>query len=192
MDEVRIAANYARNLTPIITKEKEEEIRNRIARDFFAGGDLPDDLKRGWAVLEQLRKHRQEIQYPLPPGGCFLLGRESVIAGCMAEMHTALSKMLRISPENIKIRLERDEAGHIQPVADIETPGDWIMPVKAHGDKSAEEMTRDYLERFTKIASQWFKETVSQRLSVCEDRREELMQEVVPWSGNAREKEQHR
>jgi len=174
------AETIAKSLSPQKTKESEEAIRDRIARQFFGEAGIPKELKEGWAVLEQLRENRLKVGYPLPPGGCLLLGREAAVAGCLAEMHTALANMLRISVDRIKLRLERNDLGQINPVADIDVPNDWVVPI-AGTKEDPNEAAKTYLAACVRMASHQFRIMISDRLQICDDRRLDIVQEMAPW-----------
>lgn len=170
----------ARRLKAAQTAEVLANIRNRAVRRFFGEEGIPDHLKKGWAVLDQLRAHRQQVGYPLPPGGCLLLGRESVVAGAMAEMHSALAMLLHVSVDNIKLKLMRTEQGHLQPVADVQLPEGWLLPAAKDPRKDLDAAARDYIETCVQHLSKIFRKTVSERLGHCESRRPALDQPVGP------------
>jgi len=180
-DKLKQAANYARQMSALPSPEDEEKLRDKIARDFFGEKGIPPELKQGWAVLEQLRKEREKVNYPLPPGGCLLLGRESVLAGCMAELHTALANMLHMSVDCIRLRLEKDDFGKIRPAADVEPPDDWVIPVAKNVNESPAAAAQRYLQQCLNAGSKWFAAAVSERLDGCESRRTDLEQPGIPW-----------
>jgi hypothetical protein len=171
----------ARQLTAENSKTQRMVIRDQIARQFFGEAGIPPEMHHGWAALEQLREHREEVGYPLPPGGCLVLSRESVVAGCLAEMHAGLAAALRLETGDIKMKLEATPEGYLKPVADISVPDDWIIPVAKDPRKSPQEAARAYLDEVVKVASAYFREAVVERLNYCDRYRPALAQKVV-WS----------
>jgi hypothetical protein len=159
------------------TAEKEAEIRDRIAREFFGEEGLPKHLREGWAVLEQSREERAKVGYPLPPGGCLTLGRSSVIAGALAEMHTGLARLLNLSVDCIRLRLDKS-GGNYTPVADVEAPKDWVIPVAADviDPKRA---AVDHINLAVEIMTLHWRKTVVERLGVVDGRRSDVEQKVV-------------
>jgi hypothetical protein len=186
-DWMREAAESARRLTPAAESQSEEQIRNIIARRFFAETGIPPHLEAGWAILEATRKKRQEVGYPMPPGGVLLLGTEAVVAGCLAEMHMTLAEALKVDPNRIRMRLE-NEGGRLRPVADVEDQADWIVPVIVATDTPKEAAQR-YIKTVVEALSLTFRKDVGERLAHCQDRRPELDQEVEPWSENQSSKD---
>lgn len=158
--------------------ESKAERQDRMVRSLFGEAGIPDHVKAGWAAIEQLRKSRLEVGYPLPSGGCFLLGRESVVAGCLAEMHAGLAAMLHLEVDRITMRLDRTPKGYIVPVADITLPDDWLLPLAKDPRQSPDEAAKQYLDACVESASAKFRADVIHRLDHCESLRPEVAQKI--------------
>jgi hypothetical protein len=177
-EDLKAAEAVAKALLGERTPEKEAEIRDRIAREFFADTGIPPGMYRGWAILEDLRKKRAEIGYPVPPGGVMLLGYQSVMGSCLAEMHTALAIALGVPPGAITLSVQWDARRRPIPVASFDPPQDWIAPT---GDIGA--YVGDALNRLR--ATYWF--TLEMRLAAVDKIRPELQQPLEPWVAENRE-----
>lgn len=173
----------AREMISRDTAEKLAELRDRAVRRFFGEQGIPPHLKEGWAVLEESRRARAEAGYPLPPGGVLLLGVVSVVAGCLAEMHTALADMLHLSVDAIRMRIERDERGGLVPMADIAVPDDWLLPCAKDPAQSPEDATKEFLEKCRALASAHFRANVSERLGSVNTIRPDVAQPLESFGG---------
>jgi hypothetical protein len=173
----------ARELAAKVTAEKLEEIRDRAVRRFFGEAGVPPHLAAGWAQLDEDRRLREEIGAPLPPGGVLLLGRESVIAGCMAELHGGLAAMLSISVDRIRLKLDRTPHGRLSPIADIDLPSDWLLPVATSGD-DPDAATERYLAQCVEMANAHFRRSVSARLGSCDTHRPDVAQPISHVEAN--------
>ena len=159
--------------------EDLEAVRDRIVRQLFAEiGGVPPEMEQGWAALSQLRDMRKKIGYPLPPGGALIIGFEAVIAGCMAELHNNLALTLDLDHGLIKLRLERDLKGHLVPIADVELPDNFFVPIVAQGIVDPNKAAEHYLGRVLEAANVEFRRTVTERLGGIDNRRDDLMQAV--------------
>jgi hypothetical protein len=176
-EDLKRAEAVALGLSAEWTPEKEAEIRDRIAREFFGEEGLPPHLKEGWAVLEQSRAARAEVGYPLPPGGCLALGRSSVVAGALAEMHTGLARLLNLSVDCIRLRLDRSD-GNYKPVADVEVPPDWVIPVAANVT-DPKQATIDHINRAVEIMTLHWRKIVLERLGAVDRHRADVAQKIV-------------
>lgn len=151
---------------------------------FFEG--MPE-LKQGYAIYQQRRAMRAKVQAPLPPGGVFILSESAVIAGCMAEAHTMLAKLLRLPAEHIKMKIERPgtKTG-IRLTADVAIPDGYMTPV---GTGESPEIQKDQVGRLTKQylgacleqINPIFKRDLLERLNAVRQIRPDLTQEVIPW-----------
>jgi len=177
------AQRLARTLKAVQTAEGRESIRNKIAQQFFGEEGIPSEISEGWEVLEEARRVRSEMGYPLPEGGCLVLGTSSVIAGCMAEMHMVLSGKLDLPANSIHLKLTKTEDGRLQPVADIELPEGWLLP-RADPRRDPGEAVQEYLSQAVQEASRHFRVIVSERLRSCMTRRSEGIQAVEPWAAS--------
>jgi len=183
---VEEAKAYASGMIPNPSLLKEE-IVDRVARQFFGEHGIPKHLQAGWAIYQDSRKHREEVGYPLVPGGCLALGVESVVAGCLAEMHTGLAILLNMEPEYIHMKIERTESGQLEPRADVAPPSDWIVPT-ASGSLDPDKAAEEYIRRCVVMLSGHFQNTLSQRLARCDDVRTDCLQRIA----DAEEKEDRR
>lgn len=167
--ELKAAAQYARGLMPELTPQKKAELRDRAAREFFDADGIPPHLKQGWAVLEQARAARAEVGYPLPPGGCFLLGYEATVAGALADLHTLVAQALKMDPKHIRVRLRGT-----RPVAEVAPPKDWLLPIAAKPDESPDVAMKRLLEQIMQPLQVWFRQQLLARLSQCDQVRGDL------------------
>jgi hypothetical protein len=92
--------------------------------------------------------------------------------------------MLHVPIGAIKMRLEHTAEGHIVPVADIETPSDWLIPTSQSVHESHEAAGKRFIEECLKIASQYFRQQVTIRLAQCEAINPRVAQPVEQWSGS--------
>jgi hypothetical protein len=170
LDRIR---KFAQRLSPLITDSQLEKMRDQMARRFFGEGGVPPHLKEGWAALEQRVKEREAVGYPMPPGGCFILGREATIAGCLADMHMYLARVMNMEASRIKLRIEQSPEGHLIPLMDVDPPDNWVIPIrKLSGDIRAD--MSSYFEKTFDVANQWFREAAVARLKKCEMVREDV------------------
>lgn len=176
---------------------KINEVLNRLkvagAEDFFK--DHPQ-LKQGYAIYMQRRAARAKVGAPLAPGGCFILGDAAVIAGCMAEAHTMLARMMRLPAENIKLEIVKPglKTG-IRLEADVSVPDGYMTPVHTLAspeDQKREigKLTRDYLEACMAKINPIFLKDLTERLSAVKITRPDLAQEVKPWVEHGEEDEE--
>jgi hypothetical protein len=184
-EELRQAQQIAESMVPHESPELLERRKDQAVQAFFAESGIPSDLKEGWAIYQQRRKMREGVGAPLPPGGCLLLGREATVAGVMAEAHMKLSAALRIDSKAIKMRLKRNEDGHVNLVADVDPPSNWIIPVAVDRQtQTPQEAAKLYIQRSLMQINTWFRSVVGERLVACEIVRPELQQRVAPWGGD--------
>ena len=177
--DLQKAAAVARSLDGS-TRETEEQLRDRAVAKFFGEQGIPPHLKNGWAVLETNRKHRAEVGYPLPPGGCLTTGYESVVAGAMAEVHSHLARVLVLDAKFIKLGLRRDSRGKMQLEAKIVDPPDnWVVPA-VQTARDYDEAVRQHVARAVGVLNGHFQNTVAERLGVYAFRRVDVDQEVAP------------
>lgn len=157
------------------------KMAERGAERFFADHGLPEELMDGWRRYQLRCNERIKVGYPMPPGGCIVLGRESVWAGCLAEFHTGLANLLQIKPEKIKLKI--DNAGSLpRVVAEVEMSE--LPAVKLAGDPALQDADREkilgqYLAQSVELLNQVFRANLGERLGACEVRREDLIQEVA-------------
>jgi len=127
LDRARSIARAIQTEDPLVLAAR---LRSQIARDFFGEAGIPSDLQEGWDVLEQQRKVRAEVGFPLPPGGTFTLGFDSVIAGATEEFHRSLAQALGVDHALLSIKVVRN-GKRILPEASL----DWerakiVVPVE--------------------------------------------------------------
>ena len=194
-DELERAREHAQSLLPILTAERAAELRDRAARAFFDEAGIPPDLKRGWAVLEERRREREKVRAPLPPGGCFLLGYQAIVAGCLAEIHSILCGWLRLPPSAIRLRLERTEKlglRKFRPVADFEIPDDWVLPVGGEvaqkvlgAGASAVDAPRAFIEKALCAVEGHYYTILRERLEAADLVRVDVLQAEGRWNEKA-------
>lgn len=150
---------------------------------FFEG--MPH-LKEGYAIYMQRRAVRAKVGVPMAPGGTFILGNAAVIAGCMAEAHTMLARLLRLPPDNIKLNIERSgtKAG-IRLTADVAIPDGYMTPVNMNEAPEVQKaqvgkLTEQYLSACLAQINPIFKRDLSERLEAVNVVREDLTQEAAP------------
>jgi len=179
---------------------KINEVLNRLkvsgAEDFFK--DHPQ-LKQGYAIYMQRRAMRAKVGADMAPGGCFILGDAAVIAGCVAEAHTMLARLLRLPAENIKLSIERPGLNTgIRLNADVQIPEGYMTPVHTLDSPEAQldeigKLTKDYLEVCLSKINPIFKKDLTERLAHVRVTRPDLNQPVVPFrkevSGEEEEEE---
>lgn len=181
-DMVREAEKVARELAVKDAAEKLAAMRERVVERFFGESGIPDHLKEGWAIFDKNREIRAKVGHPLPPGGVLLLGINAVVAGCLAEMHTALADMLQVSIDNIRMRIERTPEGHLNPVADIDVPSDWLLPIAKDPRSAPEEAAKAYLNHCIEVAQAHFRVSVTKRLATVNTKRSEAAQPVESFA----------
>lgn len=177
LDKVREQLKVAK-LNEVLTRLKVSGTEK-----FFDG--LPH-LKEGYAIYMQRRAVRQKVGAPMAPGGTFLLGNAAVIAGCLAEAHTMLARLLRLPPDNIKMNIERPgiKAG-IRLTADVAIPDGYMTPVHMAEDPRIQKaqvgkLTEQYLSACLEQINPIFKRDLLERLDAVMTIREDLAQSVVP------------
>lgn len=170
-----------------LDRAKLDEAVNRLkasgADKFFEGHP---ELREGFAIYQQRRTARQKVGAPLPPGGCFLLSDAAVIAGCMAEAHTMLARILNVSPNDIRLRIERPGINtNIRLTADVAVQ----RPEVVHGLSSPEDqqteidaMNREHIEAGLREVNPVFLKDLRERLGSVRQMRPELCQSVLPWA----------
>jgi hypothetical protein len=188
-EDLKQAEAVARSLQAEYTPEKDAEIRDRIAREFFGEGGIPPGLYQGWAILEDLRKKRAEVGYPLPPGGVMILGYQSVLAGCLAEMHQSLAAVLGVSVDAIRMSVRKDSRGKPVPAASFTPPDDWVIPISFAGslkgadrDSVFQEAIGGYVQAAIDRLTGAYWSNMRTRLVACDKIRPELQQPVEPWN----------
>jgi hypothetical protein len=168
-----------------------DQMAERGARRFFSEHDLPAELVEGWKNYQKRVNTRQMIGRPMPPGGTFVMGVESVWAGCMAEFHTALSNLLRVPPSKIKLRVEREGGGDPRVVADVEMDALPEMNLAGEDPKLLEanrdQLLKTYLEQTVGLLNRMFRYNLKTRLAACTAIRQDVAQEI---RSGAQEKDQ--
>lgn len=178
-DKIKQAEQYARAMIPLAASD-EEQIRNRIANQFFGEDGIPPALKQGWIALEQRRKMREQVGYPLPPGGCFILGYQATVAGLMAELHTILARTLKMDPKHIKMQLMKHASGSIYPAIEIDPPKEWLLPITMD-IKDPKVAEQQYLRAIILEGQMWWHKAVKERMPRCDSYRRDLRQPIAPW-----------
>jgi hypothetical protein len=161
-------------------------------KDFFKG--LPPELRKNYAVYQQRRQALAKVGVPLAPGGVFMLGNEAVVSGAMAELHTALARLLALPVDHITLRLEPG----LRVEADVTMPKDYTLPLEIVGQNpvttQAEVQTiyRQYMESTMQLLNEQFKRDLAARLDANETRRPDLEQplNIEGWDGKEESKEE--
>jgi len=174
-DDLLRAAAVARSLDPA-EKSATDLITQKVADEFFGEHGIPQHLKDGWAALEENRRVRAEIGIPLPPGGCVLTGFEAVIAGAVAECHTAIARALRLESKYLRLSVNRTAAG-LGLNAVVDPPQSWVLP-SAQTSSNYDEAVKVYVARVTKGASLEFRRLVAERLGCFTRRRSDVDPEI--------------
>ena len=178
-DQMKAAAEYAQRLINQ-NQPTPAEVRNMIAAKFFGEAGIPQNLKRGWAVLEKFRADREKVGYPLPPGGCFVLGVESVVGGCLTDMQRQLAAVLNVPLENITMGLVENNHGGIAPKADVLEPDNWVIPVAANV-RDGKQAAKEYVARAVGLCGRTFTATALERVDHVLKVRPELNQPFEPF-----------
>jgi hypothetical protein len=193
-DEVKAALERARGyagaLQPVLTKDRAAELKDRAARAFFDEEGIPHDLKQGWVVLEERREQRAKVGFPLPPGGRFFMSYQTVVAGCLAEVHSILCNWLKLPADAIRMRLALVEGiggSQYKPVADFEIPKDWILPVSgevvnqvigSRGELRPDEAAKKFIEQSLAAIQDHYQKIVRERIAAVDMVRPELLQPI--------------
>jgi hypothetical protein len=179
------------NLTKLqqeLKAAKINEVLNRLkisgAEKFF---EAYPELKAGYAVYMQRRAMRAKVGASMAPGGVFILGDAAVIAGCMAEAHTMLARLLRLPTENIKLTVERPGTRTgIRLNADVAIPEGYMTPVHSEEAPGVQrdqigKLTEEYLSSCLAQVNPIFKRDLLVRLDAVRQTIPELTQAVIPW-----------
>jgi hypothetical protein len=169
---------------------KINEVLNKLkasaADKFF---EAYPEMREGYAIYMQRRAERAKVQAPLPSGGCFVLGDPAVIAGCVAEAHTLLSRILKLPVDHIKMNIEKPGTlTGVKLSADVAVPEGYIAPVHSAESPEAQKqqigkLTREYLEACLDQINPIFRRNLAERLESNHKIRPELRQEAIPWDG---------
>jgi len=175
---------------------KINEVLNRLkvsgTEKFFEG--LPD-LKAGYAIYMQRRAVRAKVGAGLAPGGCFILGHSAILAGCLAEAHTMLARMLRLPAEHIHMNIERPGTRTgIRLTADVAVPDGYMTPVHGEEDPKKQKaeigkLTEQYLSACIEEVNPIFRRNLLERLDALGVAREDLSQGVIPMRSDDEEEE---
>jgi hypothetical protein len=144
------------------------------------------ELKKGYAIYMQRRAVRAKVGAPMAPGGTFILGNAAVIAGCMAEAHTMLARLLKLPAENIKLKVERPGTmTGIRLNADVSIPEGYMVPAHNAEDPAVQQqevaaLTEQYLSACLEQINPIFKKDLAERLDAVLQVRDELAQSVIP------------
>ena len=141
----------------------EDEIKDLIVRECKESG-VKTDPRIGWGAVDKLREHRASVGYPLPRGGCFLLGFESVLAGGMAAVHKGLCDGLNLQADSIEITPDVGENFSLQ--IKIQIPNDWRIPTALMLDRP-ELSAQQHIDEAIIRAKQWFVRDALSRLPTC-------------------------
>ncbi len=134
--------------------------------DFFK--EMPPELRQNYNIYQQRRAAYAKAGHPLPPGGSFILGNEAVVGGCMAELHSALARMLGLPPDHINLRLARGADG-FRVEADITMPKDYTLPMEVVGQSpvttqaEVREIYRQYMDSVVTLLNEQFRKDVALR-----------------------------
>ena len=168
-DSVKIAeASRLARLLKGTSSVSEEDIRNRVAREFFGEAGIPAHLAEGWAVFDDWRNKRAEAGYPVPPGGTLVTGYSSVLAAVAADLHTKAAAHLRIDAIHVRVVIKNKEFKVLVP----NPPTEWVLPV-ANG--VAEYVASETADLVT-VAMM----ALMHRCAECAYRRVDLDPEVAP------------
>lgn len=169
-----------------LERAKIDEVVTRLkasAADAFF--EAHPGLREGYAVYQQRVKARAEVGVPLAPGGAFILGDSAVIAGCLAEAHTMLARLLKVPWSAIKLRIDRPGTNtNIRLTADVAVDRpDSVHRLLSPEDQQVEieELTRAHIQAALREVNPVFLKNLRERLVSVRQYRPELCQAVIPW-----------
>lgn len=180
-DSVKLAdgARLARTLRGSST-ETEEDLRNRVAREFFGEEGIPAHLAEGWAVFDDWRTKRAEAGYPVPPGGVLVTGYSSAIAAVAAELHTRAAAALKLEARYVRVVGVNKELR----VRVVDPPISWILPeaegVTPGDESSYQKAVQAFVNRETEGLRSLAMLDLVTLCTQCTLRRADLDPEVAP------------
>lgn len=142
--------------------------------------EVPEHIKEGLETFYAWASARSSAGDPLPPGGMFILSKDTILADEITKLRMAICSELKIGLECVKVLLERDDFGRLMPSVEVDPPDGWIeewskpgfnMPI---GEQSPEEYARDYITGVRSRAYQRFKETIVLRVGLLVHDRPDL------------------
>lgn len=179
MSKLADGARLARAMRGSST-ETEEDIRNRVAREFFGEAGIPAHLAEGWAVFDDWRTKREEVGYPVPPGGVLVTGYSAVLASVAAQLHTRAAEMLKLDVQYVRVVGVNKELR----VRVIDPPISWILPdatgVIPGDEASYQAAVQAFVDKTTDRLRALFMLELGNLCAQCTWRRADLDQEVAP------------
>lgn len=88
--------------------------------------DWPEPLKKGYHAFIDWRDARDRAGDPLPPGGVFLLQRESIMQDEIGLLYSRIVADLEIPPKCVEIKMISQPSGRLIPEINVDPPKSWL------------------------------------------------------------------
>lgn len=140
---------------------------------------LPKDLEEGYRAYRDWAEAMFRAGEPLPPGGCFVLNRWTVIKTALLRLQKTIAAELKMPPSHVRIEVEQAIGGGFEPRVLVNPPDGWLeaeyMKGVAVDGKRAEEFAESYIQATIRQHYAEFREDIEARLAILAvDRRPEL------------------
>jgi len=134
---------------------------------------IPEHLQEGWKAYAEWAEAMARAGEPLPPGGVFVCNRNTVLKGCLIRLHVSICRELKMPPDCVKIDVERNDFGGIEPRVDVIPPPGWTRNVYFNGKdlppgKRVDEFINAYIVGVLERYYDEFRKDVEERLQGLE------------------------
>jgi len=147
--------------------------------------EIPEHLVEGWKAFEDWRIARERAGIPLPPGGYFVLNKHTVLKDAIGRYRQQIANRLHLPLVCVKIDLDRDDAGRLRPVTDVNPPEGWLQRwTGGHGGTRVEDYARQHIQDVLRECYQELQQEILRRVAgLLEDRQDLLPRETEDLLG---------